>query len=93
MSPAAQGRSLSALFAVKDDPTTPAATAPILQWIRVVWRSKLCLPDETQAQDLHDAWAESEDYRQSLVDDYGARKWGVTRGPVEAMELSMHRLG
>ena len=35
----------------------------------------------------------SESYRQRLVDDYGTRKWGDPRGPIEAMELSLHRLG
>ena len=46
MSPSAGGRSRTALFALKGDPTWRAATAPIHQWIKAVW------PDRHQIQEF-----------------------------------------
>ena len=93
MTPAAQGRSLTALLAIKGDPTARAAVAPILQWARTVWRTDVKSDGgDTTAADLVAAWLETAEQRQCLVAKNGTRRWGQIRGPIGAMFLSLDRI-
>ena len=93
MTPAAQGRSLTALLALKGDPTARAATAPIAQWARMAWKAHLQRDDDVTLEDLAEAWTETCDERRLLISSEGARKWHLARGPISAMYLSLDRIG
>ena len=92
-SPSARGRSLAALLAMTGDPTAGAATAPILYWAKVAWRSGSRLPGETTTADLAAAWKETDRYRCRFISSNGRRRWDQSLGPIGACMLSLDRLG
>lgn len=55
ISPGARGRCKIGLLAFNGDPTWQASVAPILQWIRIAWRSESRLKGETSIDDLRAA--------------------------------------
>ena len=82
MSPAAAGRSKTALLALKGDPSWTAAAAPILQWARMAWK------DDTEMPDLmRQAWTAGSVERDHLLTPDGRRRWKLVRGPVGALFL------
>ena len=93
MSPSAGGRSRTALLALSGDPTWRAATAPILQWIRVMTKDSVRLEGDTSAADLAQAWTEGKEAREELYGPDGARRWNKARGPIGAFDLALDRLG
>ena len=95
MSPGAGGRSLTALLLLKGDPTWRAATAPILQWVKVAWQSKHASVrlKAISFDDLRNGWTATEADRARLWDSDGKRKWKECRGPIDAMALSLDRIG
>ena len=93
MTPAAHGRSLTALLALKGDPTARAATAPIAQWARMAWKAHLQQAGDVTLEDLAEAWTETCDERQTLISLEGIRQWQLARGPIAAMYLSLDRIG
>ena len=96
MTPTAQGRSLTALMLVRGDPTWSAAVAPIAQWVRAAWAAEhdpVCVGRGIDVEFLSKAWHEGRASRHSnLVSPVGKARWQRVKGPVDALELSMHRL-
>ena len=97
MNPSAKGRSLSALLLLRGDPTWTAAVAPIQQWIRAGWHAaqdEALVGRGINLEFMMSAWNFNANKRKvRLIDDTGKRKWGTVKGPVDALELSLHRLG
>ena len=79
MTPSASGRSRTALFATKGDPTWRAAVAPVLQWIQVAWRTNR-MEGETTKADLKAAWTETATRRTKLVSDDDTQRLRVILG-------------
>jgi exonuclease III len=97
MTPSAQGRSLSALMLIRGDPTWRAAVAPISQWIRATWHAAHdheLVGRGITLDALTKAWLTDRSTRQGrLVSATGKSRWQRVKGPVDALELSMHRIG
>ncbi len=94
--PKARGRSLHTLMALLNAPTWRASTAPVLQYVRAVWRATAAAtnsgsPDLTLPE-LRAAWEALD--KEALRD--GARRrrrWDRVKGPLGACYLSIDRLG
>ena len=97
MTPAAKGRSLSALMLLRGDPTWTAAVAPLQQWVRAGWNAaqdKDLVGRGIDLEFMMEAWDRDAPKRLTrLVNSSGKRAWGKVKGPIDALELSLHRLG
>ncbi len=96
--PKARGRSLNTLMALHKAPTWRAGAAPILQYVRAVWRasaaatgrrtSDLTLPELRRAWEAVDKAA----LRTESPHGNGRRRWDRVRGPMGANLLSLDRI-
>jgi len=71
--------------------------APIAHWIRAAWAAEhdsVCMGRGITTEYMTTAWNDGRDTRQqNLVSPTGKPRWLRVKGPVDALELSMHRLG
>ena len=74
--PSAQGRSLTALRFVKEDPSEKAAIAPLLRWARECWEAVCGSPRAITLPQLRALWLQGKPGRALLW-----RRWGEVTGP------------
>ena len=83
--PSAQGRSLTALRLVRDDPAEEAAVAPLLRWCREVWEAANTVRRAFTMPQLRSMWTRALPGK--------VWQWRDCRGPMSAAVLSARRLG
>jgi len=87
MTPATRGRSKSAVFTAKGDPTWRPAVAPVLRWAKEVWEA--VTPSYPAApriplNRLREVW--------EIVDKKPPKSWGASRSALDAAFLSLKRI-
>ena len=87
LKPSAGQRSLTSLLILYNDPTWRAAVAPIMRFSKEVWGSQVRLTDRALSFGvLGRAW-------KTVLCDTPAPTWRQVRGPLQAMRLSLVRIG
>ncbi|CAK0904509.1 unnamed protein product [Prorocentrum cordatum] len=84
--PRAQGRSLSVLCLLSDDPTWRGCCAPVIRWAKEVWTLHTHgFPWTLSWAELRDGWSAV-----SASDDHS---WSKVAGPISALRVTWYRLG
>jgi len=88
MTPATRGRSKSAVFTAKGDPTWRPAVAPVLRWAKEVWEAvspSYPAAPRIPLKRLREVW--------EVVDKKPPKTWGASRSALDAAFLSLKRIG
>jgi len=88
MTPATRGRSKSAVFTAKGDPTWRPAVAPVLRWAKEVWEAvspSYPAAPRISLKQLREVW--------EVVDKKPPKTWGSSRSAFDAAFLSLRRIG
>ncbi len=101
--PRARGRSLNMTLLIHGDPAWRAATAPVCQYVRMVWRaaagSRAVASDARVTLPGIRRYWEAVDFEQLMTTkmkegvQIRKRRWDRVRGPIGAAHLSLERLG